>query len=285
MAAPVRGRDREQRMAKGTKIEWADDTVNAEMGCDGCELWDPKNKVRTCYAGLQTERMLSKGPLKGWPPAFDEPTIFPGRIATAARWRDLTGTARENKPWLDGLPRVIFLNDMGDTFTASLPDDWLAPELPTIAASPHLWLMLTKRPDRQRAFSLRHELPSNVWAGTSITSPQDQRLRHLMRTRATVRWVSYEPMLGPVNWRPYLADGLNWLVVGGASGPDYQRQMMDLAWLADTVEQCQAAGVPLFVKQDSAMRPGDRGRIPEELWVRAYPKTSAHSSASRLRLT
>ena len=58
-------------MAKGTKIEWADDTVNAEMGCDGCELWDPKNKVRTCYAGLQTERMLSKGPLKGWPPAFD----------------------------------------------------------------------------------------------------------------------------------------------------------------------------------------------------------------------
>ena len=75
------------------------------------------------------------------------------------------------------------------------------------------------------------------------------------------------------------------LVVGGASGPDYQRQMMDLAWLADTVEQCQAARVPLFVKQDSAMRPGDRGRIPEELWVRAYPKTSAHSSASRLRLT
>jgi len=44
-------------MAKGTKIEWADDTVNAEMGCDGCELWDPKNKVRTCYAGLQTERI------------------------------------------------------------------------------------------------------------------------------------------------------------------------------------------------------------------------------------
>ena len=54
-------------MAKGTKIEWADDTVNAEMGCDGCELWDPKNQVRICYAGLQTERMLSKGPLKGWP--------------------------------------------------------------------------------------------------------------------------------------------------------------------------------------------------------------------------
>jgi hypothetical protein len=55
-------------MAGGTKIEWCDDTVNAEMGCDGCELWDAKNRVRICYAGQQTTRMLSKGPLKGWAP-------------------------------------------------------------------------------------------------------------------------------------------------------------------------------------------------------------------------
>jgi protein gp37 len=202
-------------MAKNTKIEWADDTVNAEMGCDGCELWDPKNEVHVCYAGVLSERMLSKGPLKGWPPAFDQPTIFPGRIAEASRWKDLTGAPRPQKPWLDGMPRVIFVDDMGDTFTASLPEDWLAPELPAIAASPHQWLLLTKRPDRQRAFSLRHTLPSNVWAGTSITSVQDQRLRHLVRTRAAVRWVSYEPMLGPVDWRPAFADGLiHWLVVG-----------------------------------------------------------------------
>ena len=256
-------------MAKGTKIEWADDTVNAEMGCDGCELWDPKNSVRSCYAGVQTERMLSKGQLKGWPPAFHEPTIFPRRIAEAARWRDLAGTARPGKPWLNGMPRVIFLDDMGDTFTASLPDDWLAPELPVMAASPHLWLLLTKRPDRQRAFSLRHELPPNVWCGVSITSPQDQRLRYLMRTRATVLWVSYEPILAPVDWRPWFSRGLNWLVVGGESGPGFRP--MDLAWLADTVEQCRAAGVPLFVKQDSGRRPGMRGRIPDDLWIREYP--------------
>ena len=256
-------------MAKGTKIEWADDTVNAEMGCDGCELWDPKNSVRSCYAGVQTERMLSKGQLKGWPPAFHEPTIFPRRIAEAARWRDLAGTARPGKPWLNGMPRVIFLDDMGDTFTASLPDDWLAPELPVMAASPHLWLLLTKRPDRQRAFSLRHELPPNVWCGVSITSPQDQRLRYLMRTRATVLWVSYEPILAPVDWRPWFSRGLNWLVVGGESGPGFRP--MDLAWLVDTVEQCRAAGVPLFVKQDSGRRPGMRGRIPDDLWIREYP--------------
>jgi protein gp37 len=91
-----------------------------------------------------------------------------------------------------------------------------------------------------------------------------------MRTRAAVRWVSYEPMLGPVNWRPYLADGLNWLIVGGESGPGFRP--MGLSWLADTVEQCRAAGVPLFVKQDSGRGPGIRGRIPDDLWIREYPR-------------
>jgi protein gp37 len=192
-------------MGQHTKIEWADDTVNAEMGCDGCELWDPKNDIRICYAGVMTEQKLSKGPRKGWPAAFDKPTIFPDRIAKAARWNDLTGTARAGtdrykaKPWLDGMPRVIFLKDMGDTFTASLPLDWLAPYLPVMAESPHYWLFLTKRAKQQQEFSVRHQLPPNVWCGVSITSQQDLRLRHLMQTRATVRWVSYEPMLSAVD--------------------------------------------------------------------------------------
>jgi protein gp37 len=258
-------------MAKGTKIEWADDTVNAEMGCDGCELWDPKNGVRICYAGVQTEMRLSKGPRKGWPPAFDQPAIFPGRVAEAARWKDLTGTMRPEKPWLDGMPRVIFVNDMGDTFTASLPLDWIAPEVPIMAGSPHRWLWLTKRPDRQRQFAEKYELPPNVWCGTSITTTQDQRLRHLMATRAAVRWVSYEPVRGPVNWRPWFERGLNWLIVGGESGSN-DATPMNLKWLAGTVAQCRAAGVPLFVKQDSARKPGSRGRIPDELWIREYPK-------------
>src|SRR5215470_15603276 len=146
-------------------------------------------------SGLQTERMLSKGRL-------------------------------------NGLPRTIFVNDMGDTFTASLPLDWLALELRIMAASPHNWILLTKRADRQREFSLRYTLPANVWAGVSITSPQDQRLRYLLQTRARIRWVSYEPMLAPVDWRPWLGGngrvGLDWIIVGGASGADYQSQMMNL---------------------------------------------------------
>jgi protein gp37 len=97
-----------------------------------------------------------------------------------------------------------------------------------------------------------------------------------------VRWVSYEPMLTSVNWRPWFRGegrlGLDWIVVGGASGPDWQSHMMDLAWLADTVDQCRAAGVPLFVKQDSGRRPGEQGRIPNELWIREFPKVIGASA-------
>ena len=97
-----------------------------------------------------------------------------------------------------------------------------------------------------------------------------------MQTRARVRWVSYEPILAAVDWRPWLGGdgqvGLNWIIVGGVSGPNYQSRMMNLTWLADTVRQCRGANVPLFVKQDSGRNPGDQGRIPDELWVRQFPK-------------
>jgi len=160
---------------------------------------------------------------------------------------------------------------MGDGFTKSLPLDWLAPELPLMAASPHQWLFLSKRPDRQRQFAERHELPRNVWCGTSITTVQDQRLRHLMRTRAAIKFVSYEPVWGPVDWRPWFERGLNWLIVGGESGTGYRDREMSLKSLWWAVQQCQEAKVPLFVKQDSAMRPGQQGRIPDDLMIRQYP--------------
>ena len=254
----------------GSKIEWTDDTCNPMMGCDGCELWDLKNNVKICYALLDIERRTSKRPVKGWPAGPMVPTIFTGRVAAYARRKDLTGKPREAKPWLNGMPRIIFVNDMGDGFTASLPLDWLAPELPLMATSPHLWLFLSKRPDRQRQFADQYELPRNVWCGTSITSTQDQRLRHLMRTRAAIKFVSYEPVWGPVDWRPWFDQGLNWLIIDGESGDN--DPVMDLTSLADTVKQCLDAKVPVFVKQDSARLPGTRGRIPDELWIRQYPR-------------
>jgi len=105
-------------MPKDTNIHWCDSSVNLMMGCDGCELW--REGSRHCYAGTLTLRHAGR---KGWPESFDRPRLFPERLAGALRWPDLTGTARPGKPWLDGLPRVVFVNDMGDTFTESLPPD------------------------------------------------------------------------------------------------------------------------------------------------------------------
>src|SRR4051812_33920511 len=107
-------------MGNKTSIEWADSTLNLEMGCDGCELRN--DQTDTCYAGKLTDRFAG---LTGWPEAFDKPKLFLHRLDGALRWSDLTGKQRPEKPWLNGLPRIIFLDDMGDTFTESLPEDWL----------------------------------------------------------------------------------------------------------------------------------------------------------------
>jgi protein gp37 len=259
-------------MGETSAISWCDSTSNPEMGCQGCELWRPKTGIRICYAGTATEKMLSNGRRKGWPPSFDQPTLFPGRIEEACRWKDLTGTRRPLKPWLSGRPRVIFLNDMGDTFTAGLPVDWLAPYLPMMGRAPHLWLILTKHPARAVEFSRLHALPPNVWLGTSCTGQQDSRVRQLQRARAALLFVSYEPMLRGADPKPWLEGpaGINWVIVGGASGDhgmvpevrDYRR----------VVERCHELGRPVFVKQDAATRPERQGRIPDELFVREFPR-------------
>ncbi len=101
-------------MAETTKIQWCDGTVNPVMGCSGCELYVP-GKGGPCYAGCDHER---KGQVSnGYAPEFLLPTLFPGRVAKSARLPDLAGTKREDKPWLDGMPRLIFVSDMGDALS------------------------------------------------------------------------------------------------------------------------------------------------------------------------
>jgi protein gp37 len=178
-----------------TKIEWCDSTVNGQMGCKGCELWIPEKGVKRCYAGTLTERYAGG---KGWPVAFDEPAVFPGRIEAACRWPDLTGTERPGKPWLNGMPRMIFLDDMGDTFTEGLPIDWLMEHVPAMEASPHIWMFLTKRASRMRQFFEQlGRVPANFWPGVTVTGNstlrrEDELLRII---GAPVRWLSVEPLL------------------------------------------------------------------------------------------
>lgn len=245
-------------MGKDTRIEWCDSTLNLEIGCDGCELWN--SKVRTCYAGNLVE--ANKG-AKGYPASFDKPELFLDRLAAALKWPDLTGKDRQEKPWLNGLPRLIFLNDLGDTFTESLPVDWLAPCLSQMADSPHQWLILTKRVRRMREFSERHPFPPNVWALCSVDTQgtADARIAELLKVKARVRGVSLEPILGSVDLSFFgtlpavetpgeyvqVYQRLQWVIVGGESGPG--ARPCHQQHIRSVIRQCSEAKTACFVKQ------------------------------------
>lgn len=251
-------------MGKTTAIEWCDSTVNLQMGCDGCELW-AKNKQagkRTCYAGLLTQRYGGK---KGWPAAFDKPALFPERLKEALAWPDLTGVRGAfRKPWLAGLPRHIFLDDMGDTFTESLPLDWLLEHIPAMEASPHVWLFLTKRSSRMYKFFTEclGYVPGNFMLGVSLTNNSTlMRAAWLRRIKDrfpdAVTYLSCEPLLGMLD-----LDGLAWkdggpgwgwkkmvdgVIAGGESGPGARPCHPD--WLRYLRDRCMASGTPFFFKQ------------------------------------
>ncbi len=259
-----------------TDISWCDSTANLEMGCDGCELWLPERGIRHCYAGLGTARYAGRN---GWPVSFDRPQLFLHRLDAFLRWPDLRGQCRLEKPWLNGLPRLIFLNDMGDTFTESLPLDWLAPAWQRMADSPHIWLMLTKRPQRMREFLRQHGCPANVWPGVSVTSSANAaRLDELAKVDSAMRWVSAEPLLSALEVSRLDPRVLRWVVVGGESGPG--ARVSELQWFRDIRDHCSLFGIPFFMKQLGSVHGAHKGTdsIPPDLFVREVP--SANSAAA-----
>ena len=296
-------------MAIRTQIEWCDSTVNAMAGCDGCELWIPKAGVKDCYAGVLTERYKGGA---GWPASFGQPQHFPGRIEAALRWPGLTGTKRADKPWLDGMPRLIFLDDMGDTFTESLDVDWLLPFIEPMALSPHIWIFLTKRPRRMCAFFERvGNIPANFWLGTTVTGPATLgRLRDLDKLRDignndNILWCSFEPLMAPIEFSakrgnvvfestPGFVDDepvdfdfaplIDWAVVGGGS---HMQRKMRPEWAYDLIYWLDVVGIPTFFKQWGDLsvnpNPGDPtarenggyakgGRMIDEQTLSLFPK-------------
>lgn len=247
-------------MSKETKIQWCDSSLNLQMGCDGCELWNETKRI--CYAGRQTEGR--KG-FKGWPKGgFGEPELFLERLEPALKWSDLTGTEREHKPWLNGLPRIIFLNDMGDTFSKKLPGNWMAPILPRLADSPHHFLLLTKRPSRLAEFAARFPLPPNVWPGTSVTSDRTAgRVEFLRKIESGgPKFVSCEPLWSELPAKTFA--GMQWAIFGGESGEGDGVTATDLAWLLAGAKAARDAGAKPFVKQlgSNAYFEDALGRVP-----------------------
>ena len=242
-------------MASTSKIEWTDATWNPITGCSmvsaGCT---------NCYAMRLAGSRLKNHPSRR---GLTRPT------AKGPTW---TGDVRFNDQWLDQplrwtRPRMVFVCAHSDLFHEDVPEEWIDRIFSVMALAPeHTFQLLTKRPGRMRRYLKRlHGEPfHNVWLGVSAEDQvtADERIPTLLGTPAAVRWLSAEPLLGPIDLTPWME--LDWVVCGGESGPGFRP--MDAGWAAALKRQCQSAEVPFFMKQMSG-----KADIPAGLLVREYP--------------
>jgi protein gp37 len=223
----------------------------------------------TCYAAKQhMNKGLSilgvtnkdgqiKTPNKGYAPTFEQLKQFKGRAAETADWPDLLGQSNPHTPWQNGLPRMIFVSDMGDAFSAKgdfpfLKAD-LMPAIQSASGTRHLWLWLTKRPERMAEFAREiGGFPSNVCAMTTLTGPDAdslKRLKDLKTVKASIRGLSIEPLWERIP--PELLDlkGIDWVIVGGESGSGRFTRPFALEWAEEILKHCRKNKVACFVKQ------------------------------------
>ncbi|WP_370640385.1 DUF5131 family protein [Myxococcus sp. XM-1-1-1] len=217
-------------------------------------------------------------------------TRFPGRVRKAAAWRSLTGLRRLDKPWLDGMPRLIFVSDMSDALSQVVSFEYLEDEVISTVESPagqqHHWLWLTKRPARMRELSrwLQRPWPANLWVGTSITGRQSLgRICSLLEVgdERTIRFLSIEPQWEGIDLGEWLSR-LDWIIQGGQSGKN--SPAFDLAWARAMRDACKKARVRYFLKQLGAnvrdgtavlklrdRHGGDWDEWPTDLRIRQFP--------------
>jgi len=156
-------------------------------------------------------------------------------------------------------PQTVFVNSMSDLFHRHVPLSFIRRVFDVMErAHWHVFQVLTKRAGRLRKLSSEVRWPSNVWMGVSVESEAYlTRIDDLRHTGARIRFVSFEPLLGPV---PEVnLDGVDWAIVGGESGP--RARPMERAWVVDIRDQCRATGTPFFFKQWGGPNKKKAGRI------------------------
>ncbi|MFI2708929.1 DUF5131 family protein [Micromonospora sp. NPDC018662] len=221
-------------MADKSSIEWTEATWNPTTGCDrisrGCDH---------CYALTLAKRLKAMGSAKyqtdGDPrtsgPGFGV-AVHPTELTLPLRWRD---------------PRVVFVNSMSDLFHAKVPFDFVEQVFEVMAATPqHTYQVLTKRAARLAKLAPRLTWPANVWMGVSVEDDeQAERIDHLRQVPAAVRFVSAEPLLGPLD--DLNLEGIDWLIAGGESGPGCRP--VDPDWVRSLRDQCTDDRTAFFFKQ------------------------------------
>lgn len=268
-------------MADKTGIEWTDATWNPIRGCsrvsEGC---------RNCYAERVAGRFYGPGePYEGLVRLHPYGEAREGdsaiKLKTEARW---TGQIQFVEKHLEDptrwrRPRKIFVNSMSDLFHENVKDEWLWEIFDVMEASKrHVFQILTKRPERMSDWIRAnygvtfHRRFTHVWLGVSVEDQKTatQRVPILQQTPAAIRWVSYEPALGPVDFtqidgRNYLLEfvtgndfkiprSIDWVVCGGESGPGARPMHPD--WARGVRDQCARSRVPFFFKQWGEWIPG-----------------------------
>ncbi|MDT5158041.1 MAG: hypothetical protein QOH51_2398 [Acidobacteriota bacterium] len=227
-------------MGAKSAIEWTESTWNPVTGCTkispGCDH---------CYA----ERLALRLQAMGQPNYADgfKLTIQEHMLELPLRWK---------------LPQMIFVNSMSDLFHKDVPTEYIHRVFDVMSrASQHRFQVLTKRSQRLMRLSQTLSWRSNIWMGVSVESQEYTfRIDHLRETKAHIKFLSLEPLLGPL---PNLnLQGINWVIVGGESGPG--ARSMRREWVLDIRDQCTAAGVPFFFKQWGGTNKKKTGRMLED---------------------
>jgi protein gp37 len=156
-------------------------------------------------------------------------------------------------------PRVIFVNSMSDLFHREVPDEFVISVFDVMVRCPqHTFQILTKRPERTREMSDRLPWSRNIWMGTSVENAEVvSRVHDLQNTGAHIKFLSVEPLLGPIPRLPLT--GIDWVIVGGESGPG--ARLMDQRWVEQIRDRCNDRGVSFFFKQWGGVQKKRTGRI------------------------
>lgn len=242
-------------MAKDSKINWTNATWNPTIGCTkvspGCE---------NCYAEAWAKRTG-----RDFANVYTRPKV----LQDPAKWKE---------------PALIFVNSLSDLFHMDIPRDFLEQVWSTMIDNDHhIYQVLSKRPHRM-AHILKKTgwpIPPHIWLGTSVEDQKfaDNRIPALKSIDAPIRFLSCEPLLGPLNLQEHLADyGIHWVIAGGESGP--RRNPADYDWFRGIRDDCQTWDTPFFFKQGNHQFPGRDRELDGRLWEQ-YPPLS-HPALDRM---
>jgi len=249
-------------MASKTAIEWTELTWNPVRGCTivspGCS---------NCYAMRMAGRLEAMGQQK-----YKGTTRKSGE---RLKWTGIINLDYESlaAPKKLNSPKLIFVNSMSDLFHEDVPEGFIKEVFDTMLQTPrHTYQILTKRAGRLESMGAQLPWPDNVWMGVSVENDEFMwRVNKLVNVPARVRFLSLEPLLGPLS-RLNL-EGIDWVIAGGESGPG--ARFVDIEWLREIRDQCVAKRIPFYFKQWGGRSKAKMGRILDgRLWDE-YPNRAS----------